>query len=114
MQQPKQISPLTAFIFLLGYFFCLLALQRFGFLWLIHNNLSEEPLSQVSKALDIGLRFDGRIATLMTMPLGILLGIPPLRRFLGKHKAWLMGMAILPVFGLWLVFATDAAFFFNR
>lgn len=112
MQHPKPISPLTAFILLLGYFFCLLAFQRLAFLGLIHSNLSHEPLSQIYKALDIGWRFDGRIATLMVMPLGILLGTPPLRRLLGRHKRWLMGGGIAAISCLWLVFATDAAFFF--
>lgn len=111
MQQQKYISPLTAFLLLLAYTFLLLALQRLGFLWLVHTNISGEPSSHIIKALNIGWRFDGRIATLMTLPLGVMLGIPPLRRWLGRHTYCLMAFAGLAVFCLWLVFVLDAAFF---
>lgn len=111
MRHPRHISALTAFVLFLAYIFCVLALQRLGFLWIIKNDIAGEPLLHIGKALNIGFRFDGRIATLISMPIGVLLGLPFLRRFFGRHKGWLAAFGGVLVFGLWLVFILDAAFF---
>ena len=108
---PRTLTPLTAFLGLFLYIFLIFALQRLGFLWMVKESISSEPLRHITKAFDLGLRFDGRMATLITMPLGVLLGFPPIRRFLGRHKGLLSLGSLFIVLGLWAICFTDIAFF---
>ena len=78
---------------------------------MVKESISSEPLRHITKAFDLGLRFDGRMATLITMPLGVLLGFPPIRRFLGRHKGLLSLGSLFIVLGLWAICFTDIAFF---
>lgn len=110
-RRPIVVSPLSAYLLFLAYFLLLLFLQRLAILVYIHDHLADASFWQIIKALYIGLRFDARIAAIVTLPMGLALGIPPLRRLAGRHKKAAAVFFALVLTVIWLVCFIDFAFF---
>ena len=105
------VSALRLYLYLLAYLFGIMALFRVVF-WLYAAPGMAEPLGpDAFKAFYIGLRFDARIAALFTLPLGVVLCVPPLARSLHRKAAIVTALYAPFVFLLMVVYATDIGFY---
>ena len=82
---PSYRSAFCTWLLCLGFVLLLLLLFRLAFLVYIADKLADVSLRSIARALYIGLRFDARIAAGVTLPIGILLTIPGLKRWLMGH-----------------------------
>lgn len=110
--QKKAISPLRLYLTLLAFFFIVMALFRLAFWGIVASDLPSPLGKDAFKAFYIGLRFDARIAALLTLPIGIAACIPPVcTRF--KDLSRLVTVLYTPViFLLVLVYSIDLGFYF--
>lgn len=82
---------------------------RIGFLMWQWESLSAFSWEDIAKAFYIGVRFDGRIAAFMSLPLLIFLFTPFLSRFFGNIRPFLLGFYAI-VFGFYiLIYMADFA-----
>ena len=110
--QAKTISPLKLYLTLLGFFFVLMALFRLIF-WAVISRGMAEPLSlEVLQGFYIGLRFDARIAALITLPFGIAACIPPLIRRLHTTAKAVTAVYVPVIFAFLLIYCVDLGFYF--
>ncbi|MDL2317308.1 LTA synthase family protein, partial [Desulfovibrio sp. OttesenSCG-928-A18] len=105
------LPPLTLYLLLLGYIWLLLALARFAFALWIQASLDEASAWDIIKGLYLGLRFDGRLAALLSLPAGLALCFAPLARGLAARKRRLGPLFFLIFFCLWALYALDVGFY---
>lgn len=82
---PNFRSPFYTYLLVLGYVLALLFILRLAFMIYVYPGLEDAGLSETIKALYIGLRFDARIAAIITFPIGLCLTIPKLTRKLPQY-----------------------------
>ena len=107
----KTIAPVTLYFRLSFYLFMVFGLLRVAFWFFAAPDMPDPLGAEALKAFGIGIRFDARIAVLMTLPVGALLCIPALARSLhrtAKLLILLYGIAFLFVA---LIYATDFGFY---
>lgn len=105
------VSPLRQYLSFLLLFWLLLILARLAFAVYNYELLLEAPTRDVLKAFYIGCRFDGRLAAILAMPLGIMLTIPPLGRRISAWAGRIASVYFLVFLALWLVYAGDFGFY---
>ena len=105
------VSPLRQYLAFLLLFWLLLVLARLAFAVYNYELLLEAPTRDVLKAFYIGCRFDGRLAAILSMPLGLMLTIPPLGRRLAAWAGRISSVYFLIFLVLWLVYAGDFGFY---
>ena len=76
--------------------------MRVGFLLWQWENLAAFSWADITKAFYIGIRFDGRIAALMSLPLLICLFTPYISKFFGRVRPFLLGFYAL-IFILYII-----------
>lgn len=112
IMQNHTISALRLYLSVLAFFFGIMALFRILF-WLAISSDLPAPLGPESlKAFYIGLRFDARIAALITLPFGLAACIPPLMRRLGSFANMATAAYAPFVFLLVLIYSIDLGFYF--
>lgn len=110
--QSRPVSALRLYLSLLAFFFAVMAIFRLAF-WLIISPDLPAPLGQDAfKAFYIGLRFDARIAALLTLPLAAAACVPPLMRKLGKAANIVAAVYAPFIFLLVLIYSIDLGFYF--
>lgn len=82
---------------------------RIGFLAWQWESLSSFTWEEIAKAFYIGVRFDGRIAAFMSLPLLVFLFTPFLSRFFGNIRPFLLAFYVL-IFSFYiLIYIADFA-----
>lgn len=105
------VSALRLYLYILTYLFGIMAVFRLVFWGYAAGGMAEPLGGDALKAFYIGLRFDARIAALFTLPLGVVLCLPPLARALHRKAALVTALYALPFFLLVVVYATDLGFY---
>ncbi|MDR1242878.1 MAG: LTA synthase family protein [Deltaproteobacteria bacterium] len=107
----NSIGPLRLYLSLLGGTWFILILARIIFAVFYHDAFNDAPQQDIFKAFYIGCRFDGRIAAIITFPIGLCLTVAPLARKL-RTNAGKIFFAYFGLFGaLGLVYAVDFGFY---
>jgi phosphoglycerol transferase MdoB-like AlkP superfamily enzyme len=78
------------------------------FFWI---DLSDTPIEEAAKAFYVGVRFDGRIAALMGIPLLCFLFLPYLGRHFHKTRRFLLWFYAIVVFLLVTIYIGDAGYY---
>lgn len=107
---PKRPAALV-YLSVLAYFALIMFLARLAFLGYLAGRLEGQSLADILKALYIGFRFDLRWAAILSLPAGLLLSLPPLRRRLGGWRGAAKAFYFLALAALWLVYFVDMGFF---
>ncbi len=111
MSHNKPVSGITLYLALLLFVFAVSALLRIAF-WVFAAPDMTDPLGKDAfTAFYIGLRFDGRIAGLLTLPLGIALSVPWSAERLRKARKPLTCLYALLFFLLFLIYVFDFGFY---
>ena len=111
MLRKNSFSPVRIYFTLLLYLFTLFAVARVAF-WVFASPDMPSPLGlDAWKAFWIGVRFDARIAALVTLPLGVLLCIPAATRNLRALAGRISLIYALVFFVLVVVYVTDFGFY---
>lgn len=82
---------------------------RIGFLAWQWESLSAFSWEDIAKAFYIGVRFDGRIAAFMSLPLLVFLFTPFLSRFFGNIRPFLLGFYVIAFAFYILIYIADFA-----
>lgn len=82
---------------------------RLGFLFWQWVQISAHSSADILKAFYIGVRFDGRIAAFISLPLFIFLFTPGLKRFFGGIRPYLLVFYTVLYFIYILIYMSDAA-----
>ncbi|MDL2306967.1 sulfatase-like hydrolase/transferase [Desulfovibrio sp. OttesenSCG-928-C06] len=107
----KGISALKLYMLFLGGTWLMLIAARLAFAVYLYDLLPDEPFDDLLKGFYIGCRFDGRIAAILTFPLGLILTIRPLGRRLQNWGLRVLIVYLLLFLLLWLVYAVDFGFY---
>lgn len=107
---PKRPAMLVYLSFL-AYFTLILFLARLAFYAYIANRFTGQNPADMLKALYIGFRFDLRWAAILSIPAGIILSIPQLRRKVGNCKKIAKVFYLVVLAAVWLFYFVDMGFF---
>lgn len=107
----KALSGLTIYLTGLGAVWLMLAAWRLAFFFLIKDSLGAAPDADVLKAFYIGLRFDGRLAAIITFPLGLALSVPRLARGLVWRGKAIFLFYLAVFFAVWSAYGMDIGFY---
>lgn len=105
------LSPYLLYLACFIYIFCLFILARLSFCVWIYDKLATASLSDIVKAIYIGIRFDARCTALLTLPLILVLSIPYTRRRLYDYRIFLTSLYALLLLFVFSIYAIDAGFF---
>jgi len=109
MLQFSFLRTYTRFLFtLISIFF----LARLSMLSLLSPAIWENSYQDITYALYIGLKFDGRLAVFCSIPLAIVMLIPAFERRLDCLWPWLVGLYLAIFSFVSIVYAADIGFFF--
>ncbi len=101
----------TLTLFLLT-FWCTLALARLAMLGILWADLSSIEPAAILKAFYTGIKFDGRIAVFLSIPLAILLALPFFEKRLPQLVKGLAIFYFVVFFALALLYVVDFGFYF--
>lgn len=99
------------YLLFLGFIWLLLIAARLLFALFFQDAAQDAAAGDILKGLSLGMRFDGRIAAILTVPLGFLLTIPFFNRRLHSWKRGIFWLYFAVFFCLWTVYAVDFGFY---
>lgn len=102
---------IVLYLAFLAYFAAMLFLARLAFLFCLHLHSGDQSQTDFLRALYIGFRFDLRWAAILSLPIGLALSVPPLRRLVWKHKRPLKIFYLAVLAAVCLVYFLDAGFY---
>lgn len=104
-------SSLGMYLRLLFLTWGLLAVARIAFFVVFYSSFYDAELPDLLQAFYVGLRFDGRIAAIVTAPLGLMLSVPFLGRALIRRKRAVLGCYFFIFVVLCSVYGLDFGFY---
>lgn len=109
MSAQKRYSPLAVYLACFIYILLLFFLFRSLFLLMAASNLVGASAPELWQALSVGMRFDARIAALLTLPLGLALAVPPVARRLRFRPVFFV--YLLPMLAVVVLHVADLGFY---